>query len=169
MALVIEDGSIVSGANSYITVAEYSTWADARFGASRSTLPADTAAYEAIILRAMDYFEGLDFQGVLVTRGQELQWPRSGVTIDGYDQETDSIPNEVKKALYEITYTEETGVGALNPIDRKVESEKIGPIAVTYASGSSSRTISPALSRSLRKLTSGASSLGGSTFMVTRR
>ncbi|MFW0776261.1 MAG: DnaT-like ssDNA-binding protein, partial [Rickettsiales bacterium] len=35
MALVIEDGSIVSGANSYITVAEYSTWADARFGASR--------------------------------------------------------------------------------------------------------------------------------------
>lgn len=169
MALVIEDGSIVTGADSYITVAEYTAWADARFGDSRSTLPADTAAYEAIILRAMDYFEGLDFQGVLVNRDQPLQWPRSDAYIDGYDVPSDEIPDEVKKALYEITYTEETGVGELNAVDRKVESEKVGPIAVTYSSSSASRTISPALSRSLRKLTSGTSGLGGSTFMVSRR
>lgn len=168
MALVIEDGTQVTGANSYITVAEYTTWADARFGGSRSTLPADTAAYEAVILRGMDYFESLDFQGLLVDRTQPLQWPRSDAYIDGYDIDATTIPDEVKKAMYELAYAEETGVGELNQIERKVESEKVGPIAVTYSSSSASRTISPALSRSLRKLVKGGGA-GGNNFMVTRR
>lgn len=167
MALIIEDGTQVTGANSYITEAEYTAWANARFGAARTTLPADTAAYEAVILRAMDYFESLEFKGELVSIDQPLQWPRNGVYIDNYYVPSDTIAPEVKKALYELTYAEEQGQGELNAIDRKVMSETVGPISVTYASGSASRVINVSTSRALRKLTK-AGGYGSNNFSVSR-
>jgi hypothetical protein len=168
MTLVIEDGTNVSGANSYITEAEYTTWANARFTPSRSTLPASSAAYEAIILRAMDYFETLGFKGLKTFESQPLQWPRSNVFIDNYAVENDEIPKEVKTALYELAYAEEIGDGELNQIERKTERERVDVIEVTYASGGASRTLNPAVSRTLRKLLS-ATGGSGSSFMVTRK
>jgi hypothetical protein len=152
MALIVEDGTIVANANSYISETEYQAWADARFSASRSTAPVDDAAAEVLILRAMDYFETLDFQGSLEQKDQPLQWPRSWVVIDGYAPDADSIPKEVKNSLYELTYAEELGEGYSEKIDRKVESETIGPISVTYSSSSSERVIYPSISRWLKKL-----------------
>lgn len=165
MALTIEDGTNVTGADSYITVAEYNTWADARFGAARTTAPADDTAAEQLILRAMDYFETLNFKGTKTYESQPLQWPRSWVVIDRYAKEADEIPVEVKKALYELTYAEEQGDGELNQVERKVNSETVGPISVTYASGSASRTLNPGVSRALSKLVAGG---GGSSFNVRR-
>lgn len=155
MPLTIEDGSIVADADSYITVAEYTAWANARFDASRATLPADTAAYEAIILRAMDYFETLSFIGELVEDNQPLQWPRAWAVIDGYSVESREIPKQVKTALYELAYAEEKAEGMSNVIEREVSSEKVGPISISYESGSSSRSVVPSISRTLRKLISG--------------
>lgn len=168
MALVIEDGSQVAGATSYITVSEYSTWADNRFGAARTTKPTTALAYESIILRAMDYFETLVFKGYLVSETQALQWPRQAVVIDGFTVATSEIPKEVEAALYELTYAEELGNGELNSIDRKVEEQTVGPIKVKYASNSASRTINPAINRALQKLTK-VGGAGGSNFAVTRR
>lgn len=150
--LIVEDGSIVTGANSYISESEYSAWANARFGDSRETLPANDAAIEALVLRAMDYFEQLNFIGRKQTQDQPLQWPRSFVVIDGYGIQPDTIPDEVKNAIYELTYAEEKGEGELNTIDRKAESEKVGPIAVTYSTSSASREINPSVGRALRKI-----------------
>lgn len=152
MTLIIEDGSVVTGADSYITEAEYQTWADARFGASRSTAPADDAAAEVLILRAMDYFEELNFLGMKYSEDQELQWPRTDVCIDRFSISSNEIPSQVKRALYELTYVEETGEGELNTIERKTSREKIGELEVEYATGSSSRTFSPAVTRAIRKL-----------------
>lgn len=166
MALTIEDGTNVSGADSYITATEYQTWANARFGSGRSTAPANDAAAEQLILRAMDYFEGVMFQGIKTYESQPLQWPRAWVVIDGYAKESDEIPTEVKKALYELTYAEEQGDGELNQVERKVQSETVGPISVTYSSGSSSRTLNPSVSRALNKLIKKGA--GGSSFVVSR-
>lgn len=165
MALTIEDGSVVTGADSYITATEYQTWADARFGAGRSTAPADDAAAELLIRRAMDFFETLDFVGYLVEDGQPLQWPRSWVTIDRYAVETTEIPKEVKNSLYELTYAEETGEGEMDQVDRKVASERVGPISVSYDNSSASRVINTGVHRWLRKLLSSA---GGTQFEVNR-
>ena len=152
MALTIEDGTIVTGADSYITETEYQTWADARFGASRSTAPANDAAAEVLILRAMDYFEKLNFIGHKGTEAQELQWPRIDVFIDKFPIDSNEIPNQVKRALYELTYVEEIGDGELNQVDRKTIKEKVDVIEVEYANNSSSKKFSPAVTRALRKL-----------------
>lgn len=162
MALTIEDGTIVANANSYITIAEYNTWADARFGASRSTAPDDTVA-EQIILRAMDYFETLSFIGRQAEDNQPLQWPRSWVSIDGFAVEANEIPKEVKNSIYELAYAEEQGEGQLNVIERKVTSETVGPISVSYDKSTSRSTV-VASSRSMRKLLKG----GGGGFVVNR-
>lgn len=152
MALIIEDGSIVTGANSYITVVEYEAWADARFGATRSTAPVDTAAAEALILRAMDYFEGQSFQGCLVERGQPLQWPRTHVCIDRYYVDADEIPKEVKNSLYELTYGEEQSYGELDAVERRTKKEKVDVIEIEYADNSSSTTTNVAVPNAMRKL-----------------
>lgn len=152
MSLVIEDGSNVTGANSYITEAEYQAWADARFGSGRSTAPANDAAAEVLILRAMDYFEGLNFIGIKANKSQPLQWPRYDVVIDGYDIDSDEIPSLVKSALYEITYAEESSNSELQTIERTTRREKIGDIEVEYKNNSASRTISPAITHALKKL-----------------
>lgn len=164
MALVIEDGSIVAGATSYITVVEYNTWADARFGSARATAPADDAAAEQLILRAMDYFEAQSFKGYLVEQTQPLQWPRSWVVIDGYSVDPDEIPKEVKNSLYELAYAEEQGEGELNVLERKVTSEKVGPVAVSYSDSSSSRNSNVAVSSSMKKLLQNS----GGGFAVSR-
>ena len=164
MTITVEDGSTVAGANSYITFSDYSTWADARFGSGRSTAPADATAAEPFIFRAMDYFEELDFVGYKATSTQALQWPRSWVTIDGNIVSSTSIPDEVKNALFELAYAEETSVGELNTLDRRTSSAKVGDISISYADNSSAKTTSPSIHRALRKLLSGG--IGG--FKVSR-
>ena len=82
MALVIEDGTIVAEANSYVTVEEARAFALLR-GVILSAVDADV---EILIIEAMDYVEakGSKFKGMKYTRDQDLQWPRSGATVDGY-------------------------------------------------------------------------------------
>lgn len=152
MPLIIEDGSIVPNANSYITVVEYQTWANERFGDSRATLPQTEAEYEAIILRGMDAFEANNFKGTIVQQDQPLQWPRYNVYIDGYLVPSNSIPKEVKTSVYEYTYAQETGNGELNTIGREVKKQKAGSVEVEYQDNASSTVINPAVSNSLRKL-----------------
>ena len=152
MTLIIEDGTKVTGANSYITVAEYEAWVDARFGTNH-TGHGDDALVEQYILRAMDYFERLAFRGVKANEDQPLQWPRYNVNIDGYYKDATEIPAEVKTALYELTRAEETSDGLLNEVKRKTKREKIGDIEVEYSDNSSSRDMLPAVTHALRKLT----------------
>jgi len=102
MALVIEDGSVVANANSYITVAEFKDWADAR-GITYGT----DQAVEQAILRAMDWFERQFFIGNKANENQPLQWPRTEALIDGYYADATEIPKEVTTALYEATKVEQ--------------------------------------------------------------
>ncbi len=152
MALVIEDGTIVAGANSYITVDEYKSWANARFGSGRTTAPACDPDTEQLILRATDWFENNSFQGCKVESDQSLQWPRSWVVIDTFAVESNEIPPEVKTAIYEIAYAEEAGDGQLDPVEREVKKEKVGDLEVEYMDGSPTRTQNVAVSRAMKKL-----------------
>jgi hypothetical protein len=167
MTLVIEDGSIVSGADSYVTISEYTAWANKRFGASRSTAPSSDGDTEALIYRATDYFESQSFKGFIVEDGQPMQWPRSWVVIDGYSVENSEIPKEVKTAIYELAYAQETGAGQMNQIERAKKKTKVDVIEVEYADNASSRTLNPSVSLSLRKLVK-SSDMGGAIFSVSR-
>ncbi len=45
-------------------------------------LPEKTAP---LLIRAMDYLEGLSWYGRRASATQQLSWPRAGVYVDGYE------------------------------------------------------------------------------------
>lgn len=147
MALVIEDGSIVSGANSYVTLAEFKAWADAR-GVTYGT----DAAVEAQIVRAMDYIESLAFKGLKKDQYQALQFPRVHLIIDGFEVNSSTIPTELKNAVFEAVKLEIDGDGKLTPEERVTMSETVGSISVTYAPNQGSTRVTPAMTKALAKL-----------------
>lgn len=147
MALIVEDGTLVSNANSYVSVDDYITWADAR-GFTYDSYP----DIEQKILRAMDYIESLQFVGEKHEETQSLQWPRDYVLIDGYSVESDEIPKQLKAALYEAIKIEIDGDSKLAASERETTSEQIGDIKVTYKGTASMKRATPALTLSLRKL-----------------
>jgi hypothetical protein len=147
MALVVEDGTLVSGADSYVTLAEFKAWADKR-GVTYGT---DSAVTQQIY-RAMDYIEGLNFIGEKSDENQALQWPRDQVVIDGYYIDSDEMPNELKVAVYESIKAEIDGDSRMTASDRRTISEKVGDLQVTYANNADVKRSIPAVTRALRKL-----------------
>ena len=155
MALIIENGSLVTGANSYITVDGWKSWMDDR---NISHTNSDSKI-EGAIMRAMDYFESLHFVGEKHEDTQALQWPRDYVYIDGYSIESDEIPKEVKAAMYEVTKMELDGDSPIKEQGRATVSEKIGDIQVTYKGNAGMRKTTPAFTHAVRKLIHGRNSV----------
>ena len=149
MALTIETGAIVTGANSYVTVDEFRAYAEARGIISISS---DDADYEVYLIKAMDKLESYRarYQGEKVDSDQPLQFPRVGVWVDGFELEETTIPRELKYA--QMAFAMESLAGNdLNPTvltstPAQVTKEKVGEIEVTYANPSSLRS-SPAFAK----------------------
>jgi len=147
MTLIIEDGSVVANANSYITVAQFKDWADSR-GITYGT----DQEVEQGILRAMDWFERQFFIGNKANENQPLQWPRTEALIDGYYADATEIPKEVVTALYEATKVELDGNSQLNNEDRRTIREQVGDISVEYAENSNNRITTPALTFAMNRI-----------------
>lgn len=139
VALVVEDGSNVTGANSYVDIDFIRGWASARM----IELPASDDAVSAMAINAMDYLEGLrsQYQGKKTYADQELQWPRSGVVIDCLPWPDDSIPKELKNAQAQLVL-EQIAIPDLSPSTDgyAVSLEKVDVIEVEYAAGRLSGT-----------------------------
>lgn len=92
MALVVEDGTGVEGANSYLTVAELRAFA----GDRGLTLPTDSEV-EKLLVKATDYLELKSYIGDRASDNQGLSWPRTQTT-NPYWQYNDLIPTKLKTA-----------------------------------------------------------------------
>lgn len=133
MALTIEDGSIVPGADSFALASELVTYAE-KFGL---VIPATEAAQESLLRRAYLEMTAMDWKGVPVDEFQTGAFPRYNVMRYGWLIRSDSIPAQIKAgqmALATEIHTDdlvdpETKVGA-------IESEKVGPISTTFAKAS---------------------------------
>jgi hypothetical protein len=147
MALVVEDGTLVSGADSYVTLAEFKAWAD-----KRGVIYGTDSAVTQQIYRAMDYIESLNFIGEKSDENQALQWPRDQVVIDGYYIDSDEMPDELKVAVYESIKAELDGDSRMTASDRRTISEKVGDLQVTYANNADVKRSIPAVTKALRKL-----------------
>lgn len=149
--IIVEDGTRVSGANSYITVAELTTYADER-GVTISA-----AEEEDLLIEAMDYLESLDYIGYRYTEDQALSWPRSDARkykIYWYD--TDEIPQDLKDAQAEIALAVDAGNSPLENLDRKTKREKVGDIEVEYSDGSNSAVVVRKINAKLKDLIVGS-------------
>lgn len=133
MALVIEDGSIVANANSFVTVAEIRAYALAR----GITVSATDSEVEPHAIKAMDYIEVKEAEGRLagsrVSAEQTLPYPRTGVYIYGVLVPDTVIPNAAKRAQLQLSLDSSQGVNLMPTItSAAVKREKVGPLETEY-------------------------------------
>jgi hypothetical protein len=150
MAIIIEDGSKVAGANSYATEAQLSTYAT-----DRGVTVSGTVA--VLLIQAMDALEDKNFIGTKANDDQALQWPRLGVQIDGYSIASDTIPSNLINSQIEIALAIDGGDNPLANQGRETVREKIGDIEVEYGKSAHPTTYLAAaeakLSSLVKKLT----------------
>lgn len=157
MTIIVEDGTVVDGANSYVSVA----YADSYFENLGQTLWTETAsdeAKESALIKGAQYLQQkyrLLWKGSRVNAFQSLDWPRRGVDVpDFFDpfyrqvnvplqfQDTvfigeNVVPVEVQEAqlLLSIT-TIDSGGGSTTSLQpsygRKTKREKVGSLEVEY-------------------------------------
>jgi hypothetical protein len=132
MALIIETGARVTGANSYVSVSDAQDWADDR--------EIDIEITDGLLLKAMDYVESLraEYQGVKAASDQALQFPRYGVWIDGYPLKSDEIPATLIAAQCQLACDAYTMDLLPSGDGREVvkESYAKGMVALEYSPGS---------------------------------
>lgn len=158
-AIVVETGSGSASANSYVSEADFSTYAT-----DRGVTIAGTDA--VLLIQAMDYLEQQPFKGIKGSDAQALQWPRYGVFIDGYWIDTDEIPQLLIDAQCEIAIGIDGGNNPLANVDRETKREKVGEIEVEYMDGARDSVYLAAAESKLAKLLMNGS--GGFSAKVIR-
>lgn len=144
MALTVEDGTVVSGAESYQTVAGADTYHSNRGNTSWAALT--TAAKEQALRKATDYMTQAyrnRWKGYRYDSTQALDWPRDYVVLGDHvineSLATNIVPDEVKAACSELALRASTEELAPD-LDPAVTSEEIGSLSVSYAAGTSQTT-----------------------------
>lgn len=143
--IVVEDGTVVTGANSYISEADLTTYATDR-GVTIAGTKAD------LLIQSMDYVETLGFKGVKNTDSQPLVWPRANVVIDTYLVATNEIPQLLIDGLAEVALAIDAGNSPLADVARKQQQVTVGSVSVTYATNSASSTTVRKINNKLAKL-----------------
>ncbi len=139
--IVIEDGSIVVGANSYISVASAVSYLESR-GLDASGID------DAKLILAYDYVNSFEneYQGSRVSAEQTGSFPRYDLCINGFPFASDSIPQQLKDAQAYAAYYVSQDSDILQPVSNGqtiTHEEVTGAVAVDYAdNGISSDTFS---------------------------
>ncbi len=137
--LIIEDGSQVNNANSFVTDAEYKAYADLRGLNVASTQP----EREAHLVAAIDYLQSLEgnIQGVRTSSSQPLLFPRSGVVLYGFIAASDNIPQELKNAQMEAAVYATSGSLLINSSNNNIKSEQLDSLRVEYFPGGKTTSV----------------------------
>lgn len=158
--IVVEDGTIVSGANSYVSEATLTTYATDR----GVTLTTGTAV---LLILAMDYVESLDFIGYQYTEDQALSWPRTDAKKDDiYWYDSNEIPQKLKDGLCEVALAIDAGNSPAANLERATKREKVGDLEVEYSDGSNSTVMVRKINNKLKDLVVGG--LYGDIFPVSK-
>tara|TARA_R110000796_G_scaffold148262_3_gene265114 strand:- start:2970 stop:3461 length:492 start_codon:yes stop_codon:yes gene_type:complete len=135
MTLIVEDGTIVLGANTYVSDANYQSYATAR----GYTIGATEQLREIELTKAIDYLESMRdrYKGTKVQRDQPLQFPRVSLFIDGYQTDSNTIPEELKKAQMELAFLSISFNLSPSGTYQNVQSQQLGTLSVSYFNGGS--------------------------------
>jgi hypothetical protein len=136
MALIIEDGTVVVGAESYCTEAFADIYHENRAN-SDWNLVIDK---EAALRKATDYMIQAyrsSWSGYRADSTQNLDWPRTNVYLNDFAEEvsiaSNIVPVEVQNACAELALKTYSETLLVEDITQKVTQEIIGPITVKYS------------------------------------
>jgi hypothetical protein len=147
MAFVVEDGTGLANADSYVSVADADTYVGEHLRAANADrvawLAASNANKEIALRQATDWLDVTfreRWKGRRINETMSLAWPRFGATDeDGYTLDSDAVPQVVKDACAEMAAR---GVGEDLFVDNaspsgavKRTKDKVGPLEteVEYA------------------------------------
>jgi hypothetical protein len=140
MALIVEDGTVVSGANSYVSQADADAYHLDRGNAAWSALT--STQKDANLIKATQFIDSKyrsKWAGSLFNILQPLCWPRTFVTdLSALLSESTlpPIPPQLKYAVCEAALLFiSTDLNAAT--DRGVQREKVGEIETSYFDGGS--------------------------------
>lgn len=131
MSFIVEDGSGLSTATSYVSVADADSYATDRNNTDWIALSNEAKQFS--LINATDYIDNnYSWNGTKYTKDQALQWPRSGATdVDGYAIDVDEIPIKVKNAVIEAAFLDSEGTD-LFETEQITKKAKVGPVEVEY-------------------------------------
>tara|TARA_Y100000310_G_scaffold160700_1_gene160534 strand:- start:1261 stop:1764 length:504 start_codon:yes stop_codon:yes gene_type:complete len=119
ITLVVEDGTGLSTANTYISLADAETYFEGRLNITDWDGATDANKNIALAMSAAlldDYFK---FEGHKTTQEQALSWPRYDIHIDGFHIPSTTIPQRLKDACAEYAMW-------LLRSDRTAEEDSVG-------------------------------------------
>lgn len=169
MALVVENGTGLATAESFVSVADADTYHSAR--GNSAWADGTTAEKEEALRRASTFLSNsYPWAGYPVNaRTQLLAWPRYDVVDqDGNPVASDEVPREVVNATYEVALRELATPGSMNPdvtLADKVKREKVGPLEVEYANADVSANASRPILTIVRDMIGGLLRAGAASGM----
>lgn len=132
MPLIVEDGTLPAGANSFASVADADAYHAARLTAAWTDELAE-AQKEAALIRASDWLNRkVMWNGRKASRSQRMAWPRAGVSTQDGEIAPDEIPAEVVEACCELAgfFVEQD---YLAPLDRGGDIASLGVDVISIA------------------------------------
>ena len=170
--LIVEDGSVVSGANSFVSLDDWLSHCDDR---NRDYSDYSDDVQEAALVKMGDYLNSLSWKGVKTARDNPMCWPRYGQEIggslwnrlewpasqwvgvldkDGFYIGTEEVPAEVVSAQCEGAWLIVQGKDMEPALERggQVKREKFDVIEFEYFGGASPTTEFKAVTNRLRGL-----------------
>lgn len=144
MAMVVEDGTGVAGANSMVTIDESNEYFLTR---NPAWADIDDEDKERGLIRACDYLSDetiFPFYGIKTYGYAQTQpWPRTGA-VDKYagDIPSNVIPFRVKNAACELAIVVTSGIDLSPALPRGggIKSKKVGPLETVYMDGAQAGT-----------------------------
>ncbi|TKK20205.1 hypothetical protein EcCFBP13530_06535 [Enterobacter cancerogenus] len=116
-----------AGFNSYASEADLVAFAEAR----DVELPEKKVS---LLIKAMDYLEGLDWVGSKADPRQALAWPRVNVVLDEHDFPPDEVPRQVITAQCMLAVEAIDGDLLSSVREAAVKTERVeGAVTMTYA------------------------------------
>lgn len=168
MALVVEDGSCLSNAESYASVAYFISHHTGRGNA----FTASASEIEQALRKATDYMEtrwATKWSGIRQTTTQALAWPRISAYYPDDGRAASGVPIEVKRACVEYALRSISEPLAPDPVYSDIQApiiekeERVGPIMekTVYGGGGASASFRkyPIVDESIKMLLSGSSYL----------
>ena len=182
ITITVEDGTIVTGANSFVSLADWKLHADNRGRVYTGTY--DDETIKAALIKMADYLNSMPWFGFKTDRPNPMSWPRYGNTDqglgnwwnqlrypltyfvgvldrDGFWIGLEEVPKEVINAQCEGAWLILAGKDLEPSLDRggQIIREKYDVIEFQYASGAQVTTEFKAITNRLKGLLKSANSM----------
>jgi hypothetical protein len=143
--------TVTKGVDSYVDEAQLEAYALAR--GVTITNPS------VLLINAMDVLEPMNWKGEKTVSTQDLQWPRTGVYIDGLLIDSTIVPTDIENGQMAQAIVIQQGYNPNDTVGRATKKEQLDTLSVEYMDNASSTPYSPRVNALLRPYLDGSNNL----------